>query len=188
MATKKSDNNVSTDEKVVGVEELEKTKKELEKTKKELEKTKQGEKTEPATPEEVNELVKTIKDLTGLWPESDPAESKWIAFRKTDHNNPGKDLQVGEVCISVQIWPKEKAVLMRAGSGRSEPNQNPFLPPPVGRFKFSWNPFVLGSALCGPKLCCYFSCCLICAAFILIMIFCQPFINILINLFFVVWN
>ena len=167
MATKKSDNNVSTDEKVVGVE---------------------GEKTEAATPEEVNELVKTIQDLTGLWPESDPAESKWIAFRKTDHNNPGKDLQVGEVCISVQIWPKEKAVLMRAGSGRSEPNQNPFLPPPVGRFKFSWNPFVLGSALCGPKLCCYFSCCLICAAFILIMIFCQPFINILINLFFVVWN
>jgi hypothetical protein len=39
---------------------------------------------------------------------------------------------------SVQIWPKDKALVMPAGAGRNEPNSNPFCPPPVGRFKFSW--------------------------------------------------
>ena len=39
---------------------------------------------------------------------------------------------------SVQIWPKDKATLMPVGGGRNEPNTNPFLPPPVGRLKFSW--------------------------------------------------
>jgi hypothetical protein len=31
------------------------------------------------------------------------------------------------------------AVKNPVGTGRSEPNQDPFLPPPVGRIKFSWN-------------------------------------------------
>lgn len=39
---------------------------------------------------------------------------------------------------SVQIWPKDKALVMQAGAARNEPNSNPFCPPPVGRFKFSW--------------------------------------------------
>lgn len=42
----------------------------------------------------------------------------------------------------------------------------------------------MGSELCGPKLCAYFTCCLVCAGFITLMIFCQPFINIIINLIF----
>lgn len=39
---------------------------------------------------------------------------------------------------SVQIWPKDKAVVMAAGAARSEPNTNPFCPPPTGRLQFSW--------------------------------------------------
>ena len=74
---------------------------------------------------------------------------------------------------------------MPVGIGHEEPNSNPFLPPPVGRFQFSWNPFVLGSELCGPKLCGIFFCCLVCAAFTLLMIFCQPFLNIIINIIFI---
>ena len=46
-----------------------------------------------------------------------------------------------------------KAELNKVAGGRSEPNNNPFLPPPVGRLKFTLNPFVMGSQLCGPKLC-----------------------------------
>lgn len=48
------------------------------------------------------------------------------------------------------------------------------------------NPFVLGSELCGPALCAKFSCCLLCVAFIVLMIFCQPFLNIMINIIFIV--
>jgi hypothetical protein len=47
---------------------------------------------------------------------------------------------------SVQIWPKDKALVMPAGAGRNEPNSNPFCPPPVGRFKFSWY-------VCCPVMC-----------------------------------
>ena len=32
--------------------------------------------------------------------------------------------------------PKKAAEKRKAGLGRSEPNMNPFLPPPTGRMKF----------------------------------------------------
>ena len=40
---------------------------------------------------------------------------------------------------------------MKAGHGRDEPNTNPTLPKPVGRFKFTLNPFSLLFQLVGPK-------------------------------------
>lgn len=138
--------------------------------------------------DEMREIVSTIKAITGLWPEDDMPESSWVPFTKHDHNNPGKASAMGELNFSVQIWPKDRALLMPAGAGRSEPNSNPFLPPPVGRLKFSLNPFTMGSALCGPKRCAQLSCCICCILFILFMIFCQPFINIAINMFFVVYQ
>jgi len=46
----------------------------------------------------------------------------------------------GSVRISVGVYPKEMAVANPVGTGRSEPNHSPFLPPPVGRIKFSLNP------------------------------------------------
>jgi len=94
---------------------------------------------------------------------------------------------MGSICYSIQIWPKDKATAMNVGPGRNEPNTNPFCPPPVGRLKFSWNPFVMGSELCGPVLCAKIFCCFIFLAFIALMIFCQPFLNIIINLIFVVY-
>ena len=123
--------------------------------------------------------------MTGMWPDIDPPDSEWIKIGKTNHNT-GAFEPMGSVCVSVQLWPKAKAAMMPVGAARSEPNSNPFLPPPVGRLKFSWNPFVLGTELCGPRLCASLTCCLMCAAFVLLMIFCQPFLNIIINLVFVV--
>jgi hypothetical protein len=130
--------------------------------------------------DDAKELVQTIKAMSGFF-EDDPPDSSWLHFEKRDHNtNVAKPM--GSVCYSVQIWPKDKAVAMPVGGGRNEPNNNPFLPPPVGRLKWSWNPFVLGSELCGPKICGSVFCCLICIAFVLLMVFCQPFLNIIINL------
>ena len=135
---------------------------------------------------EVQELVRTVKDMTGLWDEP-PPDSDEYQISKHDHNQ-HKDIKMGSIFYSVQIWPKDKALAMPAGAARNEPNSNPFLPPPVGRMKWTLNPFVFGSQLCGPKLCAKFSCCILCLVFIILMIFCQPFLNIIINLIFVVFK
>ena len=135
--------------------------------------------------EEMKEQVNSFKNMTGVW-DIDPADSEWLKFSKKDHNT-DKITPMGSLLISLQIWPKDKAVAMPAGGARNEPNGNPFLPPPVGRLQWSWNPFVLGAELCGPKICASITCCLLCTAFILTMIFCQPFLNIIINLIFVVF-
>ena len=37
--------------------------------------------------------------------------------------------------ITVEILTKEEAQNLPAGLGRSEPNANPYLPPPTGRLK-----------------------------------------------------
>ena len=138
---------------------------------------------------------------------------------------------------------------MPVGAARNDPNTNPFLPPPVGRLTFSWNPFVLGSELCGTcvrtvlvlthlielcgtcivvsltcpfflpfsslqfsplslslvlqfitkKIICFllipyinigmancakFFCCLLCITFVVLMVFCQPFLTLMINIIF----
>lgn len=125
--------------------------------------------------EDMKEQVRSFKSMTGLWPDIDPPDSEWIKIGKKDHNT-DKFEPMGSICVSIQIWPKNKSIIMPVGAARNEPNTNPFLPPPVGRLKFSWNPFVLGTELCGPKLCATFTCCLLCAAFIVLMIFCQPFL------------
>jgi hypothetical protein len=50
---------------------------------------------------------------------------------------------VGRVRLSVNITPGEMAKANAVGSGRSEPNHSPFLPPPVGRISFSLNPITM---------------------------------------------
>ena len=89
---------------------------------------------------------------------------------------------MGSVCISISIVPKDEADAEPVGAGRQAPNHTPFLPPPTGRLKFSFNPFVLGSELCGPALCAKFFCCLVCLAIIALMVFCQPVLNLIIAL------
>lgn len=57
----------------------------------------------------------------------------------------------GKVLISLELLPKETADAQPVGVGRNDPNQNPYLPPPAGRMKFSFNPFRLSMSLLGPK-------------------------------------
>jgi hypothetical protein len=147
---------------------------------------KSAEEEEEDEEEEMKEQVNAFKNMTGVW-DIDPPDSDWVHLTKKDHNT-DKITPMGSLAISLQIWPKEKAAALPSGPARNEPNVNPMLPPPVGRLQWSWNPFVLGSELCGPKLCATFTCCLLAVAFILLMIFCQPFLNIIINLIFVVFG
>jgi len=132
---------------------------------------------------EAKDMINNFKSMTGLWGEIDPPDSAWFKLVSIDKNTL-EATPKGEICYSIQLWPKEKALVMSVGAARNEPNTNPYLPPPVGRLKWSWNPFVLGSELCGPVLCAKFFCCILCIAFILLMVFCQPFLTLMINIIF----
>lgn len=140
------------------------------------------EKEAQADEEEALQLISTVKGMFGL-SEDDPADSSWLHMFKKDFATDTR-VQMGKVCISLEVLPQLEATLNDNGFGRSDPNHSPALPPPVGRLKWSWNPFVLGSQICGPTICFYFTCCIFVSAFILMMIFCQPLMNLFIQAIF----
>jgi hypothetical protein len=59
--------------------------------------------------------------------------------------------EAGRVLCSMELLPQWKADLNKVGKGRDEPNLDPYLPPPVGRFEFSLNPFKMLNQCVGPK-------------------------------------
>ena len=113
----------------------------------------------------------------------DPPNSTWLLVDKLNRETQKRD-PMGSVAISIQIVPLSRAEAEPVGAGRNEPNHSPFLPPPVGRMKFSLNPFVMGAELLGPVLCGKITCCLMCVGILLLMVFCQPVLNLIIALVF----
>ena len=81
----------------------------------------------------------------------------------------------GKIKLSFELLPLRIAKMLPAGFGRDKPNQNPHLPEPVGRAKFSLlNPCTSLRNLLGDRLCCkiiLIFCCLICIA---LLIFITP--------------
>ncbi len=43
---------------------------------------------------------------------------------------------MGSLLLSIELLPKDLAESVPVGMGRSEPNLNPYLPPPTGRMTF----------------------------------------------------
>lgn len=58
----------------------------------------------------------------------------------------------GLVRIRIDITTMEYAEKNKVGSARDEPNNNPFLPPPIGRLHFSLNPCEMYKQLIGPEM------------------------------------
>jgi len=82
-------------------------------------------------------------------PEKDP--KFWITCSNTvAKNGVNETIPMGEILISMSLVPKKQAELSPVGQGRNTPNQNPYLPPPVGRFQWTWNPIKLFEQLVGP--------------------------------------
>jgi hypothetical protein len=54
-------------------------------------------------------------------------------FWLTDLKHPNVEGSQGKLEISIELLPTEVAAQLPAGFGRSDPNSNPFLPPPEGR-------------------------------------------------------
>ena len=98
----------------------------------------------------------------------------WVTCYKGLKDATGEGVKSGKVLCSLDILPKRFALSNKVGKGRSEPNINPYLPPPVGRFQFTLNPFKLINQLVGPKFRrkCYTYC--ICCLIIILLIFGGP--------------
>ena len=43
----------------------------------------------------------------------------------------------------MEVLPKKTADACKVGLGRDDPNNDPYLPPPIGRMQWSWNPYTL---------------------------------------------
>jgi len=74
--------------------------------------------------------------------------------------------------FDLRIFPGEVAKKKKVGEARSEANQEPYLPPPIGRLSFSLNPFKMFSQLVGADMrykiycyCCCIFCWVVCIAF-----------------------
>jgi len=121
---------------------------------------------EPLLGEEDEEL----KEAKFWWPLIRPPASRKTGEKYgtgADGRNPPRLL------VSVQLVPESKFAELEAGHGRSEPNTNPTLPKPVGRLKFTLNPFAMFYQLLGPKLCkrlVGFLACLICIVLLYYML------------------
>lgn len=74
----------------------------------------------------------------------------WLNCTRTETD--GTVNPSGSVLCSLELLPMWKADQVKVGKGRDDPNCNPFLPPPVGRIRFSLNPYVLIGQLVGPRI------------------------------------
>ena len=60
----------------------------------------------------------------------------------------GKEISVR---VDLRILPGAAAKATEVGKARTEPNMEPYLPPPVGRLQFSLNPFSMLAQLMGKE-------------------------------------
>lgn len=113
-------------------------------------------------------MMRGIDKEFHLFEKTDP-DKFWVeCFGTKDGNR----VKMGKVQVSFELIPKSLADACPVGEGREEPNIDPYLEDPRGRFEWSLNPFKLINQTCGPafkgKICCVF-CCLFCC-YLLIMI------------------
>jgi len=77
-------------------------------------------------------------------------DSFWLPMLAKDKD--GKIENNGEVNIRIDISTQEFFEKNKIGSARDDPNNEPYLPPPVGRLHFSLNPFEMYKQLIGPAM------------------------------------
>ncbi len=90
-------------------------------------------------------VCEQVKDAIGLG--KDPDDASWLTINQLNRETQKMELR-GEVLLSIEILPKSSATAAPVGLGRSEPNVNPYLPPPTGRMKWVCVPFALTRFRC----------------------------------------
>ena len=98
----------------------------------------------------------------------------WVQCYKGKKEATGEGELGGRVLCSLEILPKALADKNKLGKGRSNPNKDPYCPPPTGRMECSLNPCKMINQCVGPKFrkkCyCYIIMCLV----IVYLIFALP--------------
>ena len=91
------------------------------------------------------EEKRNYNNLEFLKDEEDKENNKfWVQCYQNNQKS-------GRILCSLEILPMWKAEINKVGKGRKEPNINPYLPPPVGRFQWSMNPCKLFKQCVGPR-------------------------------------
>eukprot|EP01138_Halocafeteria_seosinensis_P001972 gb/GECG01002020.1/.p1 GENE.gb/GECG01002020.1/~~gb/GECG01002020.1/.p1 ORF type:complete len:1966 (+),score=293.18 gb/GECG01002020.1/:1-5898(+) len=88
--------------------------------------------------QEAEQTLTNLKEMFGMREEVIPENAEWLSMHKTEHTS-GKMERVpaGNLLLSMEILPLDLAQQdFHNGSGRSEPNVHPYLPPPAGRMKY----------------------------------------------------
>ena len=97
----------------------------------------------------------------------------WVQCYKGKKEATGEGAQGGRVLCTLEILPKALADKNKLGKGRSNPNKDPYCPPPTGRFECSLNPCKIINQCVGPKFrkkCyCYIIMCLVIVYLIIAM-------------------
>ena len=98
----------------------------------------------------------------------------WVQCYKGKKDVTGEGEKGGRVLCTLEILPKALADKNKLGLGRSNPNKDPYCPPPTGRMECSLNPCKMINQCVGPKFrkkCyCYIIMCLV----IVYLIFALP--------------
>jgi hypothetical protein len=128
-----------------------------------------------ALPEERKNALSSNIQFVGK-DEDEEGVKFWVMMRKNDDEKDEKEKKKSRVLCSLEILPEWYSEMHPVGKGREEPNMNPYLPPPVGRIKFTLNPFKMLNQLTGPKFRkkCYKIVCLICLT--VYLLFAIPYI------------
>eukprot|EP00941_MAST-03F_sp_MAST-3F-sp1_P004856 g4856.t1 len=121
--------------------------------------------------EDARDTLNLLKSQLGL---SEPKDGNWLPMYKHDFDTQ-ENVYMGQLLVSMEVMPKAVAASRPVGFGRAEPNMNPYLPRPVGRFKFSWNPMYMCTELLGPALCFRSCCCCWCIIITVVCALMAPF-------------
>lgn len=79
-----------------------------------------------------------------------------------------------KIYLDLRVVPGVYAATNRVGAAREEPNVDPNLPQPVGRFKLSLNPFSMLNQMCGAALRRKIWCCICCVFCLMVCYFVFP--------------
>lgn len=88
-----------------------------------------------------------------------------------------------KIYLDLRVVPTAYAQTNRVGAAREEPNVDPNLPPPIGRFKLSLNPISMLNQLCGAALRRKIWCCICCVFCLLVCYFVFPLLASFITIF-----
>lgn len=85
--------------------------------------------------------------------------------------------------LDLRVVPQPYAEMNRVGAARGEPNVEPQLPAPVGRFKFSLNPITMLNQMCGAALRRKIWCCICCILCLIVLYYVFPLLASFVTLF-----